>query len=544
MKKARRWITIGLVQAFALGALIPQALPQESEQPRTHLVSDVTETSPPSGENLALDAVGGFSPGGGEAVIEPGSESAELISYAAVDFEAKELVGIQRPSPNAHVAGSVVEVVESEPTPEPSASGGTTPSPEPSGPPPADGASEEQATEDQNPSETPPAEGLSESSDTEESTGDSAAGEQEEPSESAAACIQEPVDLCDIVPPIPCESDPVGCITPWIDVVCNAIGGCAISCNPDPNGTNPCVNPGSVPCASNPLGCVPSVNVATTLLFDDIVGIPSLGSDPGCGVAGFTAYGAALQRAVGRPWTATSTTELTLSLPQTYSGYTDGSGRGYIHYCPPPGLGADPVEVTFTATVDAATGTALRIWDSSDNVPCSADPLGCLLGIDDSVDDTLGTLVPDEWSLVAGADSSLNNGCSFSASAPRIVETTTVRAVGTFSCNEVWDGIDAGGCIQVRKDGHWTDIAGGCQHGSPQFNSDSASVVIDSQCVPGWKKYRVYGHGAAVKEHPDNEYAYDKGPGPVERLYCRLTGTEEPEPGAEPETERSLASVH
>ena len=81
------------------------------------------------------------------------------------------------------------------------------------------------------------------------------------------------------------------------------------------------------------------------------------------------------QPATYRPYITTATTALSLSSPWVDgNGSTDGSGRGIIYYCPPPGVIGDPLEVTFTATVDAATAVAVRSWDPDGANTCDVDP--------------------------------------------------------------------------------------------------------------------------------------------------------------------------
>lgn len=109
--------------------------------------------------------------------------------------------------------------------------------------------------------------------------------------------------------------------------------------------------------------------VVAVVLFDDIAGLPTNGR--GCGLAGFRAYGPTLNPVTDSPsYTATATTEDSTSLPQTYTGTLDSTGYAVINYCPPAGvLGEGPFEVTFTATVQGATGTAVRTWSDGAGTP-------------------------------------------------------------------------------------------------------------------------------------------------------------------------------
>lgn len=115
--------------------------------------------------------------------------------------------------------------------------------------------------------------------------------------------------------------------------------------------------------APAPLGgiaCPPVDSTAVAVTFDNVY---LVGPTPGCGYAGFIATNATGGGVTGYPaYTVTATTAATTSTPQTWSGNVNSSGRASVYYCPPSGV---PVAVTFTATVQAATGVAVRQWDSS-----------------------------------------------------------------------------------------------------------------------------------------------------------------------------------
>jgi hypothetical protein len=96
--------------------------------------------------------------------------------------------------------------------------------------------------------------------------------------------------------------------------------------------------------------------------FDDLFFLPTP-YEPGCGYAGFTAYTATGQRASQhQAYIATATTPGTISVPATWEGPLNDQGSAVLYFCGPPGVFIDPVEVTFTATVQGVTGTAVRAW--------------------------------------------------------------------------------------------------------------------------------------------------------------------------------------
>lgn len=100
---------------------------------------------------------------------------------------------------------------------------------------------------------------------------------------------------------------------------------------------------------------------ATEVIFDDTY---LVGGAPGCGYLGFSVNNLHGNRVQGNPaYTVTGTTVVTASATQTWTGNVDSWGRVVIYYCPPPGVGTRPVEVTFTATVGAASAVAVRIWE-------------------------------------------------------------------------------------------------------------------------------------------------------------------------------------
>jgi hypothetical protein len=321
-------------------ALVAQLGPIAQAQGETeaHLASDITSETPANGESLELDKVSPFDPAGGRAVIEPDTENQEEITYSGVDAEALLLLDVERLEPAAHPQGSEVSPLPSssaspEPSPSPQITSTSSPTTDAPSPPPEqtdggdegsqggsaeaaqDGASENEPTSDDN-SEAPAAEvttcdvvrGL---------TGIDVCG------------LLDVRELCEIHPDF-CD---VGLLDP-LPLLCQVSGlFCSV---PDP---------------------------VTRVAFDNGIGIPSTTpSEPGCGLAGFTAYKASGQRASGRAYTATATTVATASVPKTYSGTLDGSGRAVLSYCPPNGIVTAPVEVTFTATVDGVTATATRSW--------------------------------------------------------------------------------------------------------------------------------------------------------------------------------------
>ena len=324
-----------------------------------HLTKDATSLSPSNGESLVLDSIAGFDPTGGRATIEPDTQYSEEFDYEAIDAENLALTGIDRPNPSGHPGGSIVAPLIS-----PSAT--PSQSPTPTGASPPNGLSSDETTSEGSPQGAQP----------------------DDPS--PAGSNPNSNDDTDAV-----DSGPNAC-----DMAEGASGkdicGAANISNP---------------CDLNPLLCniPPSPEIITAVAFDDIYGLP-IGST-GCGLAGFTAYKNALQPATQHEeYLVTATTNATLSVPQTWRDNLDDSGRGVVYYCPPAGLFNPALEVTFTATVQGITGTAMRTWNlspaTSDPVNlidfCRANPAQCTPVTGDSLEEAIQLV---ESGAVTGPDS-------------------------------------------------------------------------------------------------------------------------------------------
>ena len=94
-----------------------------------HLEQNVTSVSPANGESVAVDSVAGFSSQGGDAIFDPDNAFAEAFTYDGIDLEENTLLGLDRPTPRDHPAGSVVEAVDPETSPTPTASPSTAAAP-------------------------------------------------------------------------------------------------------------------------------------------------------------------------------------------------------------------------------------------------------------------------------------------------------------------------------------------------------------------------------------------------------------------------------
>lgn len=121
-----------LCALIALGAALA-APPARAQVAGAYLVHAVTAASPASGESVVVDTVEPFQAGGGLAIFEPGSTSAEVFSYSGVDPATSELTGIVRTAPSAHPGGSFVQSIrDARPSPQPKPSPKPTPRPSPS----------------------------------------------------------------------------------------------------------------------------------------------------------------------------------------------------------------------------------------------------------------------------------------------------------------------------------------------------------------------------------------------------------------------------
>lgn len=207
------------------------------------------------------------------------------------------------------------------------------------------------------------------------------------------------------------------------------------------------------------------------------------GPDPGCGYMGFYARSAAGTPVSGNPpYYVTATTMPSLSLPQSYVGRMDNNARGVVYYCPPSGLMIEPIEVTFTITVGAATWTAVRTWDPDGTTACDLDP-DCNLTPDTSPD--CEGVPPGDCRAV---DQSAPPGCYISPAAEAVpdaalyADCASPLATGS-SADEILPldtlySIDENGLITVTNYPVGT-LDGGGSSGSP---STQSLTKIDTDC--------------------------------------------------------------
>lgn len=382
---------------------LPAASGQEGWE-GSHLAEDLASEGT-AVERLKLADVSSFHDDGGEAVVEPNTASEEQVTYGDVDRSSNELLGIERTAPVAHVEGAVIESLPlseaspdptSSPTPEPTSSAAVGPTAGPA-PSPSESIGTPGSSVDLS---NPGAEaGLEPSED------DSVALDPVASTSTSAADLDVPaVILFDDasydapvgyqgihgfrvlnqnLEPVSGARDFTATVTgPNAGIYSGIVSGGRGSFSyrgslPGVDLLSVVVGP-AVGNATRSYGVGASTTPATVVLFDDAY----IGGGVGCGLVGFTAYSATLARAQNRPYTVTAITNPTASLPQTFSGTTDSSGRAVISYCPPPGLLTGPIEVTFTATVDVATATAVRAWqpnidaisDCEDTVEEVCDP--------------------------------------------------------------------------------------------------------------------------------------------------------------------------
>lgn len=72
------------------------------------LVSDIAAEAAGDEAYVQVSTVEGFSPSGGDALFAPGTESEEAFEYQTVDTSATRLLGLVRPAPLAHPAGTLI----------------------------------------------------------------------------------------------------------------------------------------------------------------------------------------------------------------------------------------------------------------------------------------------------------------------------------------------------------------------------------------------------------------------------------------------------
>lgn len=366
------------LSVLATIALVAQVGPlaHAQEDSEAHLAQNVTSSSPANGESVALDSVAAFSPEGGNAIFDPNNAFAETFSYTGVDSENNALLGLQRPDPRDHPSESVVSPVdEGAPSPSPASTSASEPSP---------------TSEPQPDPETSVASEPSESTSSQGSGSDgSASASESEPDDSGTGPESAEVDRCDVLENATGED------------ICAIIDGL-----PLPDECTILRHDQSIEGCIDAIGDVDLLEVITRVAFDDVY--LETGT-PGCGWAGFTAYNANLQPARGgQSYVVTATTEATASIPQRWQGNLDGSGRGVVYYCPPPGILMYPIKVTFTATVQGVSGVAVRTWVDNPNNCASCIVPGVLT--EDQIDNAPDPLDPPvdldgghvpEWDVAA-----------------------------------------------------------------------------------------------------------------------------------------------
>lgn len=148
----------GVVGVMLLaGALMAQSSVSTAQDSGSPLVEEVLPHEVGENAQIRLGSVADFSPHGGEGVFEPGTPNEEAFSYDHIDSETKRLIGLDRPAPGTHDAGTFVAPTASatsSPSPAQSPSPGPEPAsdPDPTGTPDeASGPSDSSSTEQDSP---------------------------------------------------------------------------------------------------------------------------------------------------------------------------------------------------------------------------------------------------------------------------------------------------------------------------------------------------------------------------------------------------------
>lgn len=111
---------VGALAILLIATLVAQTAVSTAQPYGTELAEDVSADVSGPEASIALVDVSAF-PSSGEARFEPGTTNEEAFSYSSVDRETNRLIGLTRPAPTDHSAGSFVEA-GSEQSPSPTSS--------------------------------------------------------------------------------------------------------------------------------------------------------------------------------------------------------------------------------------------------------------------------------------------------------------------------------------------------------------------------------------------------------------------------------------
>jgi hypothetical protein len=180
-----------------------------------HLEQNVTSTSPANGDAVALDSVALFDADGGQANFDPDNAFEESFAYTGIDIEENLLLGLERPDPRGHPAGSEVVPVDPATSPSPSPSTSPAPSPAPA-PSPVESASGSDAPDGQD--EVSPND--SSEVDTEETTEVDASSEETFDNGTSAEAASGPTAVEDCSPMCP-QATTLTVLTPAVTAAPN-----------------------------------------------------------------------------------------------------------------------------------------------------------------------------------------------------------------------------------------------------------------------------------------------------------------------------------
>lgn len=102
--RVARVIVVAVFVAGVVGAIDPVGGASEP----AHLSQAITAASPASGGDLLVDSIAAFEPGWGQAVVDPGTASEEILSYNGIGTDPLRLFGVNRENPVDHAEGAIV----------------------------------------------------------------------------------------------------------------------------------------------------------------------------------------------------------------------------------------------------------------------------------------------------------------------------------------------------------------------------------------------------------------------------------------------------